>query len=269
MNPLLTKHVAIIGAGNVGRILLNRLLATRVPAANLVICDSNEERASAVSNQFRVRPVSLSDEAIYTADAVLLSVPPNAVPDVLASAGKWLQPGQLMISFAAAIPLKWLESQLPEEVMAVRVMPNAPSLVGQGMNPVAYGRQVTPEGRALVEAILACLGETIEISDDLMNWCVGLSGAAMRSLLPVLEGMVQAGIEAGLAAKDARRVAAQVMLGTATIALQTDLSFDDIKSLTPMQMVDEDVLSQVFLAAARGAQKKMEQFQMRLIGTKV
>lgn len=89
------------------------------------------------------------------------------------------------------------------------------------MNPAVYGASVTPDARALVEAVLATLGDSIEVTDDQMNWCVGLSGAAMRSLVPVLEGMTQAGVEAGLSERDARRVAAQVMLGTAVIALET------------------------------------------------
>jgi pyrroline-5-carboxylate reductase len=158
-----------------------------------------------------------------------------------------------------------LEYLLPEDVIVARVMPNAPSLVGQGMNPVAYGREVTPEGRALVEALLACLGETIEVNDNLMNWCVGFSGAAMRSLLPVLEGMTQAGVEAGLAANDARRVAAQVMLGTASLAIQTNLSFDEIKALTPMQTVDEGAVSNINLIPAHDVQEKMEHYQKKLM----
>jgi pyrroline-5-carboxylate reductase len=132
------------------------------------------------------------------------------------------------------------------------------------MNPVAYGQRVTPEGRALAEAILAFLGETIEVGDELMNWCVGLSGAAMRSLMPALEGMTQAGVEASLPEKDARRVAAQVMLGTAALALQTDLSFDEIKALTPMQTVDEAMLFKLFLEAARAVREKMAGAQSKI-----
>ncbi len=132
------------------------------------------------------------------------------------------------------------------------------------MNPVAYGRRVSPEGRALVEAILGCLGESIEVSDNLINWCVGLSGAAMRSLLPALEGMTQAGVEAGFSQANARRIAAQVMLGTAALALQTDLSFDEIKALTPMETVDEIALARIFADAARAAKEKVDHLQQRL-----
>ena len=137
------------------------------------------------------------------------------------------------------------------------------------MNPVVYGTSVTPEARELVEAILVALGESLVVSDDQMNWCVGLTGAAMRSLMPALEGMTRAGVEASFSEVESRRMAAQVMLGTAALALKTDLTFEQIKALTPMQMVDEEAVSRVFLEATRGAQEKMTQFQKNLTGAGV
>ena len=116
----------------------------------------------------------------------------------------------------------------------------------------------------MVTAVLAILGDTIEVQDEQINWCVGLSGAAMRSLLPVLEGMTQAGIEAGLSPADARRVAAQVMRGTAALALETELSFADLKALTPMQTVDETAVAQLFYDAASNAKEKMDTMQRKL-----
>jgi pyrroline-5-carboxylate reductase len=186
------------------------------------------------------------------------------VPQILEAIADRLRPGQVVVSFAAAMPLARLEAIVPEGVAVARVMPNAPSLVGQGMNPVAFGRTITPEARALIEAVLATLGDTIEVRDEQMNWCVGLTGAAMRSVLPVLEGMTQAGLEAGLAAAEARRVAAQVMLGTAALVLETGLSFEEIKALTPMQTVDKTRLSQLFLEAAQGAKAKVDRLQQKL-----
>ena len=70
--------------------------------------------------------------------------------------------------------------------------------------------------------------------------------------------MAQAGVEAGLSESDARRIGAQVMLGTAAIALETDLSWEEIKGLTPMQTVDETAVVQLFVDAARGAKAKID-----------
>jgi len=264
MNDLSQKQLVVIGVGNIGRILLERLRDAGVPLDHLAVCETDLTRETGAVGEFGIRTLSLTDEAACTADIFLIATPPPVVPQILEALAGRLRPGQVVISFAAAIPLARLESIVPEGVAVARVMPNAPPLVHQGMNPVAFGASVTPEARALVEAVLATLGQTIEVRDEQMNWCVGLTGAAMRSVLPVLEGMTQAGLEAGLPAAEARRVAANVMLSTAALVLETGLSFEEIKALTPMQTVDETRLSQLFLEAAQGAKAKVDRLQQKL-----
>ena len=170
----------------------------------------------------------------------------------------------MVISFAAAVSLSQMEALIPPGVGVARVMPNAPSLVGRGMNPVVYGKALTTQDKGLVQEFLATLGDSLEVDDEQMNWCVGLSGAAMRSALPALEGMTRAGLEAGFDERQARRLAAQVMLGAATLALQTGLAFDEIKSLTPMETLDELALAQVFQDAARGDKEKTDRLEQKL-----
>jgi pyrroline-5-carboxylate reductase len=259
------KRLAVIGAGNIGQILLERLIRAGVPVDHLVVSDRDPEKANSVGDLFGIRPTLLADEAICAADAILIAVPPKSVIQVLQTFAGWVCPCRLVISFAAAVPLAFLEKNIRPGTPVVRVMPNAPSLVGEGMNPVTYSASVTPEARELVEAILAAFGQTLVVRDDQMNWCVGLSGAVMRSLLPVLEGMIQAGVEAGLVQDEARKVAGQVMQGTAALVLRTDLSLEQIKGLTPMQTIDEAAVAQIFYDAALQAKEKMDEYQNKLI----
>lgn len=86
----------------------------------------------------------------------------------------------------------------------------------------------------------------------------------MRSLLPALEGMTEAGVEAGFTEKEARHMAVRVMLGTAAMAATRDLSFDELKSLTLMETLNETVLREIFLEAARAAKEKADQLQEKL-----
>ncbi len=264
MNTLKDKRFVLIGVGNIGCILLERLLAAGVPPQNLAVCDANPERARRVAERFHVIIISLSDEAIGAADAVLISVPPKAVTEVIRELSNRLHAKQLVVSFAAAVPLERLEATLLNDVFVARVMPNAPSLVGQGMNPVAYGAAISSEARMVVESILRTLGQSIVVNDAQMNWCVGLTGASMRSLLPALEGMTQAGIEAGFAEEESRQLAAQVMLGTTALVLEGRLSLDEIKSLTPMETLDETALRKIFVEAACAAKEKTDRLQQRL-----
>jgi len=264
MDLLRDKHFTVVGAGNIGGILLDRLATVGVAAERLAVCDADPERGHAAAERFGVRAITLSDDNACTADVILLASPPATVLDVLRSIAGRLHRGQVVISFAAAVTLPRMEALVPSDVAVARVMPTASSLVGQGMNPVAYGGAVTPEQQALIDGILAALGDWVEVRDDQMNWCVGLAGAAMRSLLPVLEGMTQAGVDAGLEPETARRMAAQIMVGTASLALHTALPFEEIKRLTPMQTVDEAAVAEVFRTAAAQARDKIDQLQRKL-----
>lgn len=264
MKMLSDKHLAVIGAGNIGRILIERLLASGVPVGQVVVCDVDPLQGQDAAAWFGVQYISLKDRRTCTADALLIATPPKAVAEILSIISGRLRPGQVIISFAAIVPLEKLVALVPPGVAVVRVMPNAPSKVGDGMNPVAYGDLLTEADRELVDLVLAALGRTIVVNDDQMNWCVGLTGAAMRSLLPVLEGMAQAGIEARLSNGEARKVAAAVMRGTAELALQNKLTWAELKALTPMQTVDEAAVARTFYEAARAAKEKMDSAQQKL-----
>lgn len=258
------KQIAVIGAGNIGRILLERLSLNGIPDAQLLVCDADEVRAGKASRRFGPRACALTDEPLLRSDIFLLTAPPKATLDVLKTLAPNLHQGQIIVSFAAAVSMSRLEAVVPSGVMVARVMPNAPSKVSKGMNPVAFGSNVTSKERRLIESLLQTLGATLEVRDEQMNWCVGLTGAAMRSLLPALEGMTQVGVEAGFIEADARRMAAQVMFGTATLVLETDLSFEEIKALTPMETVNEAAMHQLFVDAARTAKEKMDRLQQKL-----
>jgi pyrroline-5-carboxylate reductase len=88
----------------------------------------------------------------------------------------------------------------------------------------------------------------------------------MRSLIPVIEGMIQAGHEAGLSTKKARKIAAQMMLGTAYLVAQLDeTTLEDIKTLTPMETVDEGQVARIFEEAAAGAKAKIDRLQAAVL----
>lgn len=257
---------AIIGAGNIGRMLVHRLLAGGVPNEHLKICDSDPDKAGRIAQEHGIRAFSLPDTQC-AANIWLHATPPKAIVPVLQSLTTYLQPGDIVISFAAAVPLALMEKVTPPGVQAVRIMPSMTSYVGKGVNPVCFGQTVSPQARRKVVSLLMALGDYIEIQDDQMNWCVGLTGASMRAILPMMEGMVNAGIEAGLSRADARRVAAQMLTGTAALVLETDFPFDALKAMTPMEVVDEQALANIFYQSVRQAKERIDTLQGRITGS--
>ena len=255
------KKWAIIGIGNIGKLLCKRLLSAGVQPDHLVIYDSDPLRIESLVKESGVCTLSLTEEAFRYVDIILITTPPKAVNSLLSLISGWLHPHHVIISFANAVSMKKLEALTSPGVAVVRVVPNVPSLIGEGLNPVVYGNRITNESKALVEELLGVLGKTISVRDNQMNWFVGLTGASMRSVLPVLEGLIQAGTEAGLTPDQAREAAARIMLGTAALVLRTDLAFDELKAMTPLVTVDETMLTDMIFNAARTGKEKMDIIQ--------
>lgn len=264
MKALLNKRIAVIGVGNIGRMLLERMRIMGVYANRMVVCDSDPERAQAAAEPVGACVINLNEPDGCEADLWLLCPGPKAILPVIEKLTPRLKDGDVVVSFAAAVPMSSLEVCLPEKVSVVRVMPNMPSLVGRGMNPVCFSERASKEARAMVMELLDELGRIVEVRDDQMNWCVGLSGAAMRSVLPAIEGMIRAGVEAGLTEEHARLIAAQVVMGTAGLVKHSSLTFPEIKALTPMETLDEALVAQLYYEAAVGATNKIDQLQKKI-----
>lgn len=262
MNPKSDIHWQIIGSGNIGRILAFRLRYAGVPRDRVSVSDIEPARAEAVGREADV----LAGAPGPGPQVLLLTVPPKAVAKALQEWNPDPSSAVGVVSFAAAIAVARLEGMVAPGTPVARIMPNAPSLVGKGMNPIAFGSHATQSFREAVEFLLRGLGESVEVRDDQMNWCVGLTGAAMRHVLPAMEGMIQAGLEAGLDPGAARLLAGQVFSGSAALLLETDLSPAAMKALTPMKTVDEEALATLFQNAAREAQAKVAKAEEDLLG---
>jgi pyrroline-5-carboxylate reductase len=260
LDPLSDRRLALIGAGVIGRILIQRLEALNFPRDQLILCDASPERGARLQQEFGLKTCPLADECCR-ADIWLIATPPDAVPPTLHTLAPRLSDEQTIISFAAGVSLARMEALLPESVAVARIMPNALSFIGRGVNPVAFGRGCSLDARAQVQAILNALGESIVLDDRQMNWAVGLTGASMRWLLPVLEGMTQAGLDAGLNESDARWLAARMMAGTAALAQETMLPFDALKEMTSLQVTDEDEIIRIFREAARRAKELADEME--------
>jgi pyrroline-5-carboxylate reductase len=245
--------------------LLKQLRLMGVRNEKLLVCDADPERAREAAELTGCAVLDLEGPAFCSADIWLLCAGPKAVLPLIHQLIPHLKSGDILVSFAAAVPLPAIEAYLPEGVSAVRVMPNMPSLIGKGINPVCFSNDAPDDARTVILDLLRQLGDGIQVKDDQMNWCVGLSGAAMRSVLPAIEGLVRAGVEAGLAEKDARRVAAQVFLGTASMVKETSLSFAEIKALTPMETLDEALVEDLYYQSVVRAKEKMDRLQEKIL----
>jgi pyrroline-5-carboxylate reductase len=211
---------AIIGAGVMGETLLSGLIRAGRPVAELLVGEKRPERARELEEKYAVSVVS-NLEATRRADTVALVVKPQDMGAVLDEIGPAVRPGQLVVSLAAGITTAFLESRLPDGVPVVRVMPNTPALVDEGMAAIAAGSHCDDEHLAIAESLLGSTGRVLRVPETQMDAVTAISGTGPAYVFFVVESMIEAGVHLGLPRATATELVVQTLVGSAKMLRET------------------------------------------------
>ncbi len=170
-------------------------------------------------------------EAVRKARVVVLAVKPDQVENVLKEVRPLFTPAQLLLSIAAGVPLARLQAALGEGARLVRVMPNSPALVGAAACGFALGRNATTDDAKLAERLLTSVGIACQVKEALLDAVTGLSGSGPAYAFLVIEALSDGGVAAGLPRDVATRLAAQTLLGSARMVLETGLHPGALKDM--------------------------------------
>jgi pyrroline-5-carboxylate reductase len=213
--------LGFIGVGNMGSAIIRRLVGGgQVPPENLIYYDPDLARQAQMS-ELGVE-AALDNAEVMHAKVVVLAVKPQILPEVLAAVKEFARPWHLIISIAAGVPLEALENAFPNS-RVIRVMPNAPTLVGAGMAALALGRGVTPEDLALAQELFKAVGEAVVVEERLMDAVTGLSGSGPAFVAVFIEALTDGGVKMGLPRPLAQTMAIQTVLGTARLCHEEEL----------------------------------------------
>jgi pyrroline-5-carboxylate reductase len=211
---------AIIGAGVMGETLLSGLIRAGRPVAELLVGEKRPERARELEEKYAVSVVS-NLEATRRADTVALVVKPQDMAAVLDEIGPAVRPGQLVVSLAAGITTAFLESRLPDGVPVVRVMPNTPALVDEGMAAIAAGSHCDDEHLAIAESLLGSTGRVLRVPETQMDAVTAISGTGPAYVFFVVQSMIEAGVHLGLPRATATELVVQTLVGSAKMLRET------------------------------------------------
>ncbi|WP_054815951.1 pyrroline-5-carboxylate reductase [Nocardia arizonensis] len=214
-------RIAVIGGGRIGEALIAGLLESGRASKALVVVETHTDRAELIASRFGVRVTDSVEDAAVGADLLVIAVKPVDVDTVLTQLGKAELNGgdrdQVLVSLAAGVPTARLEAKLPAGFPVVRVMPNTPMLVGQGMSVLAPGRYARPEQLALVTEVLEAVGKVTTVAESQMDAVTALSGSGPAYFFLVVEAMVDAGVGLGLSREVANQLVVQTMIGSAAL----------------------------------------------------
>jgi pyrroline-5-carboxylate reductase len=208
--------VAILGVGVMGEIILAGLLANGWSVDQLRVATRRPSRQQLIAQRYGVA-VLTNDQAVAEADTVIVAVKPQDLPDILAEISQRLMPGSLVVSLAAGVETATIEAQLPAGTAVVRVMPNTPASVGEGMAAISAGSQAGPEHLERVSVILSAVGRVQVVPERYQNAVTAISGSGPAYVMFVAEAMIDAGVMLGLPRGVATELVTQTVFGSAKL----------------------------------------------------
>lgn len=213
------KKILIFGCGAMGGAILSGCLAKGLWSKDQIYVKEHSEEASREkAARYGVHP-SMDGSEAKEADLVILAVKPNVVPGVLQEISRY-HPSRVL-SIAAAVTLSSLEGALPEGTEVIRVMPNTPASVGEGMAAIAPGTKASPDFIKEAEDIFSALGKEAVVTERQLDELGALSGAGPGYAFVIIDALADAGVLIGLPRKLAIEAAAQTLYGAAKMVLET------------------------------------------------
>jgi pyrroline-5-carboxylate reductase len=214
--------VALLGAGKMGGILLQAFLKNNLfRPENIRATVQHAERAKDLTERWGVSVSTDNLAAARKSDLILLGVKPQTVPEVLAEIRPALTAKKAIVSFAASVKTGTIEKAAGVDLAVIRAMPNTPSLLGCGATALCRGKFVTDKQLAIAERVFASVGRTVTVDEKHMDAVTALSASGPAYIYIILESLAEGGVKVGLPRDIATLLAAQTVLGAATMVLET------------------------------------------------
>lgn len=211
-----------------GETLLTTVLAAGQAPAEVVVAEKSAERAEYLRTTHGVEIADL-ESAATDAAVVFVVVKPQDVADVLARVGALISPSATVVSFAAGVRLATFESALAPGTAVLRVMPNTPALVGEGMFGLSPGAAAGADRVALVTQLLRPGGKVVVIDEQQQDILTAVSGSGPAYVFYLAEAMAAGGVAGGLDAETARTLTTQTILGAAKLLAGSDVDATELR----------------------------------------
>lgn len=226
------KTISFIGCGNMAKAILRQLLAKEIVAPEEVIVTAlHEESRQRLRREFPVRVEEDNKRAAASADYLFLAVKPQMYAGVIDEIKAVVKPEAVIITMAPGKSISLIKESFGREVKVIRTMPNTPAQVGAGMTAVCRDASVSEEEFAEAMKLLRAVGEAAELPEHLMDVAGAVSGASPAFMFLVLEGLADGAVAEGMPRAMAYRFAAQSMLGSASLLLETGKHPGELKDM--------------------------------------
>ncbi len=224
------EKIGFIGSGKMaGAIIKGLIKADFISSLDIIATKSESNGLEDKSKELGIKIILDNKELVKNSDVIFIATKPNQVEDVLKEIRQFVTTEKLIVSIAAGINLNKLESNLPSGSHVIRVMPNTPALVGEGMSGIIGGHFALTSDIEYVKSLLSTIGKCIVVDDEnQMDIVTAISGSGPAFFYKVMNDIARAGEKLGMDYDKALLLSIQTALGSAKMALNRDISMEQL-----------------------------------------
>lgn len=260
------KELGLIGVGNMGTALLKGVLSSNtIEKEKTVIYDVREDVIKNRIQEFNVKAVSSNTELVQQVKFIIIAVKPQNIDSVLEEIGPKLSEDQILISIAAGVTLDYIKKYISKNIGLIRVMPNTPALVGEAASAIAHNKNITENDLKYVKKIFNSVGKVVELEEKHIDAVTGLSGSGPAYVFIIIEALADGGVKMGLPRNIALKLAAQTVLGSAKMVIETGMHPGELKdmvaspggtTITALHEIEKGKLRATLISAVEAATLK-------------
>lgn len=226
--------IGFIGGGNMARALVGGLIASGYPKDKITVANRGEEKLIALKNDFGVETSTDNNLVAQNAEVLVLAVKPQVMAEVLTKLVSEIPSfeNKLIISLAAGVTTQRLQNLLNGHKKIIRLMPNTPALISQGVTGMFKTNDVTLEEKNFADQVLKAVGQTVWVNkEENINTVTAASGSSPAYFFLFMEYLMEHTQKLGLSKEQARTLVAQTALGAAELVMQkSDVSIEDLRA---------------------------------------
>ncbi|MFX0548371.1 pyrroline-5-carboxylate reductase [Hathewaya histolytica] len=228
----MSYNISFIGCGNMGHAMIGGIVKSElVKNSNIYVADAFKPCLERVKSEFGVNTTSDNKEVAKVADVLILSIKPNILDKVAEEIKDVIKKDCIVISIVAGKVIEHLDNIFGEDVKIVRAMPNTPALVGEGMSALCGNENIKEEDMERAKDIFSSFGGVEVLPENLIDAFVSVSGSSPAYIFMLIEAMADAAVCDGIPRNKAYKIAAQAVLGSAKMVIETGKHPAELKDM--------------------------------------
>lgn len=258
--------LGFIGCGNMAKAIIKGIVSSElVPTSDICASNASEAHAKASAEELGISTSTNNLSVVENSDVIFLSVKPYQYADVIAEIKDSMREDQLIVTIAPGKTIAWLTEQFGKPTKIIRTAPNTPALVSEGLTAYHANELVSEEEVAYVVNLLESFGAAIELKESLLDVSATVGGCSPAYTYMFIEAMADAGVADGLTRQQAYYIAAQAVLGSAKMVLETGKHPGELKdqvtspsgsTIVGVQSLEEGAFRGTVMKALRAAVAK-------------